>query len=373
MDAVKLTQDLIRCPSVTPEEGGALELLAKILQEAGFRTHRVDRGGVSNLYARFGDASPVLAFNGHSDVVPIGDEAAWTYAPFGGEIADGKIYGRGACDMKSGVAAFVAAAVEFVRKPFDGSIVLLITGDEEGPAIDGTRALLDDLATRGEALDHAIVGEPTCPHEMGEMIKIGRRGSFTAEIEAIGQQGHVAYPDRALNPLPALIRLLDDLQNWELDQGFEDFQPSNLEVVTIDVDNSVSNVIPARGFARLNIRYNPNHTAASLQSEIERRAALYAGDVEFSLKFHAAGDAFLTRQGVFTDLVVRAVENVTGRSPELSTSGGTSDARFIKDYCAVVECGLVGSSMHAVDEFATLSDIEALKAIYAEILVRYFS
>ncbi len=373
MDAVELTRALIRCPSVTPEEGGALVLLEAALKEAGFATRRVDREGVPNLYARFGDAEPVLAFNGHTDVVPVGDEAAWTHPPFGAEVVDGKIFGRGACDMKSGVAAFVAAAIEFVQTPFDGSIVLLITGDEEGAARDGTLALLDDLAARGETLSHAIVGEPSCPNFMGEMIKVGRRGSFTAFIEAEGKQGHVAYPDRAHNPLPAMIALLDDLQNWQLDEGYENFQPSNLEVVSVDVGNSVTNVIPARVTAVANIRYNPAHSAASLQEDIDKRMARFSGETKITARYHASGDAFLTRKGDFTDKIAGIVEKVTGHVPSLSTSGGTSDARFIKDFCPVVEVGLVGSSMHQVDEFVEVHQITQLTEIYSEILQEYFA
>ena len=373
MNSVELTQALIRCPSVTPVEGGAIALLDEILSQAGFVTRRVDRNGIANLYARFGEDAPVFAFNGHTDVVPIGDESAWTQDPFGANIVDGKIYGRGACDMKSGVAAFVCAAIAFTRKSFVGSIVLLITGDEEGAGVDGTLALLDDLKARGEGIDHSIVGEPTCPNVMGEMVKNGRRGSLTAYIKAMGKQGHVAYPDRAANPVSPMVALLNELGEWKLDDGYTDFQPSNLEVVTVDVGNSANNVIPAEARATLNIRYNPNHTASSLIAEIDARIARFSNDpVQFEVDYQASGDAFLTKQGEFTEMIANAVEAHTGRRPAMSTTGGTSDARFIKDYAEVCEVGLVGSSMHAVDEFVEVAHIEQLTQIYETILERYF-
>lgn len=373
MNAIELTQALVRCPSVTPEEGGALVLLQALLDDAGFVTRRVDRGGVANLYARFGTDAPVLAFNGHTDVVPVGDRAAWTRDPFGGEIEDGILYGRGACDMKSGVAAFVRAAIDFSRTDFDGSIVLLITGDEEGAGRDGTLALLDDLAARGEVIDHAIVGEPVSPTKMGEMIKVGRRGSLSAWITARGKQGHAAYPDRAANPLHPLIELLGALRQWRLDAGYSDFQASNLQIVSVDVGNAASNVIPAEARAIINIRYNPNHTAGSLMAAIDAMVARHNGNgVALAIKYHATGDAFLTPQGNFTGLISGAVEAVTGLRPVPSTTGGTSDARFIKDHCPVVEVGAVGTSMHAVDEYMPVEFIEQLHAIYMRILHGYF-
>ena len=368
MNAVELTQALIRCPSVTPDEGGAIVLLDKMLRDAGFDTRRVDRNGIANLYARFGTQAPVFAFNGHTDVVPVGDASAWQYDPFGGEIVDGVMFGRGACDMKSGVAAFVASAIEFVKTPFDGSIMLLITGDEEGAGVDGTRALLDDLAERDEKVDHCIVGEPTCPNEMGEMIKIGRRGSMTAYLTAKGKQGHVAYPDRAKNPVAPMIAMLHELQTWQLDAGYTDFQPSNLEVVSVDVGNTANNVIPAEIKSMLNIRYNPIHTAQSLQAQINEMAEKHGVDV----RYQASGDAFLTAQGEFTELVASAVQAETGRKPIMSTTGGTSDARFVKDHCPVVECGLVGATMHGVDERVEVAHIEQLTKIYSRILGAYF-
>ena len=317
--------------------------------------------------------------------MPVGDLDAWQHDPFGGEIVDGVMYGRGACDMKSGVAAFVACAIEFVKTPFEGSIMLLITGDEEGAGVDGTRALLDDLNARGETIDHCIVGEPTCPNKMGEMIKIGRRGSLTAYLTAKGKQGHVAYPDRAENPISPMIELLSKLQNWRLDEGYADFQPSNLELVSVDVGNTANNVIPGEIRAVLNIRYNPNHTAQSLQAEIDTMVSAQnnamvsahndamASTQNIEVRYHASGDAFLTEQGDFTERVANAVQAVTNHKPVMSTTGGTSDARFVKNHCPVVECGLVGATMHGVDERVDVAHIEQLTKIYARILTDYFA
>ncbi len=373
LDPVQLTAELIRCPSVTPEEAGALVLLEDLLKNAGFETRRVDRNGICNLYARFGDATPVFAFNGHTDVVPIGDKNAWNYDPFGAEIVDGLMFGRGACDMKSGVAAFVCAAIDFVKHAFDGSIVLLITGDEEGAGVDGTRALLDDLKARSEKIDHCIVGEPTCPNVMGEMVKNGRRGSLTAYLTAFGKQGHVAYPERAVNPVAPTLELLSHFQNLKLDDGYTDFQPSHLEIVSVDVGNDANNVIPASIRATMNIRYNPNHTGQSLQELIRDKVKRYdSQDLKFDLHFQASGDAFLTEQGEFTHMIADAVEKFTNNRPKMSTTGGTSDARFIKDVAQVCEVGLVGSSMHAIDEYVDIKHIEILRDIYREVLTRYF-
>lgn len=374
MNEVELTQALIRCPSVTPEEGGALVLLEHLLRDAGFETARVDRNGVANLFARFGKDAPVFAFNGHTDVVPVGNIEDWTKDPFGGEIIDDKLFGRGACDMKSGVAAFVAAAIEFVKTPFQGSIVLMITGDEEADALDGTRALIDYVNINHIKLDHALIGEPTSPNFMGEMIKPGRRGSFTAFVTAEGKQGHVAYPERAANPISALLPFLHDLNSTPLDKGYAHFNPSNLEIVSVDVGNVADNVIPNRATAKINIRYNPNHTAERLQAHFETKLQEYSRDgVTLSANYRASGDAFLTEESPFTHLVQDAVEEVTGHRPVLSTTGGTSDARFMKDLCPVVECGLVGTSMHAVDEYVYVEHITQLRAIYARILEVYFS
>jgi succinyl-diaminopimelate desuccinylase len=378
LDPVDLTARLIRCPSVTPAEGGAIALLTEVLTAGGFSCTRVDRGGIANLYARWGKpgANRSFGFNGHTDVVPVGDAAAWTHDPFGAEIVDGAMYGRGACDMKSGVAAFVAAAVDFVRlTPPDGAVILAITGDEEGEGKDGTIAILDWMAFNGERMTDCLVGEPTCPQEMGEMMKIGRRGSMTAQITAVGVQGHSAYPHRAKNPLTALVRLLARLDAEPLDRGTPHFDPSTLAITTIDTGNTASNVIPARATAAVNIRFNDMHTGASLSGWLrgEAGAVAEATGVEIDLKITVSGESFLTPPGALSALVARAVEAETGRKPVASTSGGTSDARFVKDHCPVVEFGLVGKTMHQVDERVEVAHIEALKAVYGRILRDYFA
>jgi succinyl-diaminopimelate desuccinylase len=376
-DAAALTARLIRCPSVTPEEGGALRLLEQELSDAGFHCVRVDRGAVSNLFARWGDKghTRTFGFNGHTDVVPLGDEAAWTMPPFGAEEKDGFLYGRGATDMKSGVAAFVAAAIDFVRNtPPDGAIVLTITGDEEGDAIDGTTALLDYMRKEGEAMSVCLVGEPTCPDRMGEMIKIGRRGSMTAWFTVTGQQGHSAYPHRARNPLPAMARLMDRLASHTLDTGTEHFDASTLAVVTIDTGNAATNVIPAQTRGTVNIRFNDNHSGASLTDWLRGQAESVAEDfgVQIDMQVKISGESFLTPPGPLSDLVSGSVEAVTGLRPVLSTTGGTSDARFVRDHCPVVEFGLVGKTMHQVDERVEVAQIHQLKEIYTRILRDYF-
>ena len=378
LDPVDLTARLIRCPSVTPEEGGALELLAAELSVAGFACTRVDRGGTANLFARWGTkgANRSFGFNGHTDVVPPGNPADWRFDPFSGVEAEGRIWGRGACDMKSGVAAFVAAAVDFVREtPPDGAVILAITGDEEGDATDGTVALLDWMAASGEKMSHCIVGEPTCPEVMGEMMKNGRRGSMTARIEARGVQGHAAYPHRAKNPLPALVSLLDRLARHPLDEGNALFDPSTLALTSVDTGNPASNVIPAKAQAVLNIRFNDLHSGASLTAWLEAEIARTRAEtgIDFSLVVKVSGESFVTPPGWFTDLVADAVEAVCDRRPVLSTSGGTSDARFIKDHCPVVEFGLVGQSMHKVDEHVAVEQVDQLKAVYRRMLDRYFA
>ncbi|KNX42102.1 Succinyl-diaminopimelate desuccinylase [Roseovarius tolerans] len=378
LDAAQLTADLIKCPSVTPEEGGALQLLEKVLDGAGFACTRVDRGGVSNLFARWGDkaAARSFGFNGHTDVVPVGDEAAWSVPPFGAVENGGVLYGRGATDMKSGVAAFVAAAVDFVAEtPPEGALILAITGDEEGDAVDGTTALLDWMDANGERMSACLVGEPTCPERMGEMIKIGRRGSLVARITITGVQGHSAYPHRACNPLPAMARLMDRMASHTLDEGTEHFDPSTLAVVTIDTGNPATNVIPAECRATVNIRFNDAHDSASLtqwmQAEIDRVAEEFG--VSGAMQVKVSGESFLTPPGPLSDLVAGAVKAETGVSPVLSTTGGTSDARFVKDHCPVVEFGLVGQTMHQVDERVEVAQIHQLKAIYARILRDYFA
>jgi succinyl-diaminopimelate desuccinylase len=378
VDPVDLTARLIRCPSVTPAEGGAIALLSDVLGAAGFACTRVDRGGIANLYARWGKqgANKSLGFNGHTDVVPVGDATAWTHDPFGAEVVDGVMYGRGACDMKSGVAAFVAAAVDFVREtPPDGAVILAITGDEEGEGKDGTVAILDWMAFNGERMTHCLVGEPTCPNEMGEMMKIGRRGSMTARITAVGVQGHSAYPHRAKNPLTALVRLLAKLDAEPLDRGNADFDPSTLAITTIDCGNTASNVIPARATATVNIRFNDTHSGETLSAWLrhEAEAVSEATGVEIELAISVSGEAFVTPPGEFAALVSKAVLAETGRKPVRSTSGGTSDARFVKDHCPVIEFGLVGKTMHQVDERVELAHIHQLKAIYGRILREYFA
>ena len=377
IDPVALTQQLVRCPSVTPEEGGALRLLEGLLSGAGFACTRIDRGGVSNLFARWGSGNArTLGFNGHTDVVPVGDAEAWTVDPFGAEIRDGFLYGRGATDMKSGVAAWVAAAIDFVADaPENTSLVITITGDEEGDATDGTTAILDWMAAAGETIDDCIVGEPTSPDVMGEMMKIGRRGSMTAYFSARGVQGHAAYPHRALNPVPALAQLITDLAGHELDTGTDHFDASTLAVTTFDTGNPATNVIPAECRATVNIRFNDAHTSDKLiswlQTEATRVGKHTGVDIEMTTK--VAGESFVTPPGPLSDLVASAVEAETGRRPEASTTGGTSDARFVKNICPVVEFGLVGKTMHEVDERVEVAQIVQLKTIYSRIIRDYFA
>ena len=377
VDPVVLTADLVRCPSVTPDEGGALVLLQAVLAAADFECHRVDRGGVSNLFARWGrrGANKSFGFNGHTDVVPVGDLAAWTHDPFGAEVVDGFMYGRGTTDMKSGVAAFVAAAVDFVTEtPPDGAVLLAITGDEEGASVDGTVALLDWMAAQGERMSHCLVGEPTCPDVMGEMMKIGRRGSMTVWFTAQGVQGHSAYPQRAKNPMSALVALLARLDAAALDQGTAQFDPSTLAITTIDCGNPATNVIPAKGSATVNIRFNDAHTGATLTAWLRAEAAAVqaATGVQVAMRVQISGESFLTPPGAFSALIAGAVQAETGVKPAPSTSGGTSDARFVKDHCPVVEFGLVGRTMHAVDERVAVAQIHQLKAIYGRVLRDYF-
>lgn len=377
-DPIALARDLIRCPSVTPADAGALDLVQSVLEGLGFTCHRLPfqepgTERVDNLYARLGDQGPNFCFAGHTDVVPAGDAAAWTVDPFGGEIIDGQLYGRGAADMKGGVAAFIAAVGSFLDRNGlpPGSISLLITGDEEGPAVNGTRKVLDWMAARGERIDACLVGEPTNPSTLGDMIKVGRRGSLTATLTALGAQGHTAYPHLADNPLPRLAEALHLLASSPLDMGTPHFQPSTLALTSIDVGNPASNVIPARGTARFNIRFNDLHTPESLEAHI--RDVLEEVGGAWELTVQTSGVAFLTPPGALSDIVAAAVEAHTGRTPELSTSGGTSDARFIKDHCPVVEFGLVGASMHKVDERVAVADLLDLTAIYRTVLERWFA
>ncbi|HEY0147025.1 MAG: succinyl-diaminopimelate desuccinylase [Methylovirgula sp.] len=379
--ARQLARDLIRCPSVTPQDGGALGLLEERLKPAGFTTHRLrftETGtpDIDNLYARIGAGAPYLVFAGHTDVVPPGDTAAWRFDPFSGEIADGQVWGRGAADMKGAVAAFAAAALDYAaaNPAFKGSIGLLITGDEEGPAVNGTVKLLQWADGQGERFDHCIVGEPTNTEALGDTIKIGRRGSLTGELIVHGTQGHVAYPQRADNPIPHMLRLLAALTEPSLDEGSQRFDPSHLEVLTVDVGNLATNVIPAKAHARFNIRFNDLWTPETLQAEIARRCAAVTDGGHYELSFHPCNAlAFVTEADHFTDLAVEAIAAHTGRIAHFSTSGGTSDARFVRTYCPVIEFGLVGETMHKIDEHVPLADIDTLTAIYREILDRYFA
>jgi succinyl-diaminopimelate desuccinylase len=378
IDAADLTARLVQCPSVTPEEGGALILLEDMLTEAGFACTRVDRNGISNLFARWGDKghARTFGFNGHTDVVPLGNPDDWTMPPFGAEVKDGVMYGRGTTDMKSGVAAYVAAAIDFVTTtPPEGALIITITGDEEGDALDGTVALLDWMDANQEQMSHCLVGEPTCPNHMGEMIKIGRRGSLTAWFTVTGVQGHSAYPHRAVNPLSAMARLMDRLASHELDQGTEHFDASTLAVVTIDTGNPATNVIPAQTKATVNIRFNDAHTGAELSDWLRTEAASVdaAFGTKTELQIKISGESFLTPPGELSALVSNAVQHQTNVTPELSTTGGTSDARFVKNHCPVVEFGLVGKTMHQVDECVEVAQIHQLKAIYAQILKDYFA
>jgi succinyl-diaminopimelate desuccinylase len=372
IDPIALAQALIRRPSVTPADAGAMDVVEAALGQLGFRCRRMRFGEIENLYARRGTAAPNLCFAGHTDVVPPGDTAAWRDPPFEARIADGQLYGRGAADMKGAIAAFIAAAD---APQASGSLSLLITGDEEGDAIDGTGRVVEALKADGERIDHCVLGEPSSAAVLGDEMKIGRRGSLNAWITVEGKQGHVAYPDRSANPIGPLITLLDRLRARVLDEGYGGFPPSNLEVTTIDVGNPATNVIPARAQARLNIRFNPAHTGESLidwlQAECDEAGAGFAGRVDLATKL--TGEAFLTEPGVFVDLCAKAVQATLGRDPELSTAGGISDARFIRSLCPVVELGLVGATMHAVDECVPVADIQALTAIYGRLIDGYFA
>jgi len=375
IDAVDLTRDLIRKPSVTPADAGAMDVLEAALAGLGFACRRMRFGEIENLYARYGTARPNLCFAGHTDVVPVGDAAAWSQDAFAAEIVDGMLIGRGAADMKSAVAAFAAAsAAAIAAGQVKGSISFLITGDEEGVATHGTKMVVEALQAEGEVIDHCVVGEPTCAETFGDMIKIGRRGSVNVEIAVQGVQGHVAYPHRAANPVPVLVRLLARLQDHVLDEGYTGFQPSNLEITRIDVPNTATNVIPGHAWARLNIRFNPAHTGASLVRWIEAQAKAagegFPGTI--TLTPSISGEAFLTEEGPFTEVAAQAVRDAAGVEPELSTSGGTSDARFIRALCPVVELGLVGKTMHSVDERAPIAEIRQLQAVYERLIALYF-
>lgn len=382
-DPIALTQDLVRCPSVTPAEGGALAFLEKTLGAAGFTVHRMTfsepgSDDVENLYARIGTELPNLVLAGHTDVVPPGDVTAWTHPPFSSEIADGILYGRGTTDMKGGIACMVAAVLDHLAanggKPKKGSISFLITGDEEGIAVNGTPKLLKWCEDKGETFSHCVLGEPSNVAVLGDTIKIGRRGSLNGHLIVTGKQGHVAYPDRAINPVRGIVKLIDAIQSEPLDNGSATFQPSNLEFVSIDVGNKTVNLIPGEARAQFNIRFNDCHTVESLKALLQARAEKASvGKIKFEFKFQPSNAAvFVTQPGPFTQVVSAAIEEVTGRKPELSTSGGTSDARFITNYCPVVEFGLVGQTMHQIDERVPVQELIDLTAIYRKIIDRYF-
>ena len=376
IDAINLTKDLIRAPSVTPADAGAMDIVEKTLAGLGFTCRRMKFGEIENLYARYGTASPNLCFAGHTDVVPTGDETAWTSGAFEAAVVEGVLVGRGAVDMKSAIAAFAAASAKAIAAgQVAGSLSFLITGDEEGVATHGTKMVVDALDIEDERIDHCVVGEPTSSEAFGDMIKVGRRGSINVEITVTGVQGHVAYPHRAANPVPVLLRLLLRLQERKLDDGYPEFQPSNLEITQIDVPNTATNVIPGVARARLNIRFNPNHTGEDLAAWIAGEAEAEGRDFQGSVQVvpQISGEAFLTEPGPFTDVVAAAVRDVAGRDPELSTSGGTSDARFIRALCPVVELGLVGKTMHQVDERAPVAEILQLQAVYERLIERYFA
>jgi succinyl-diaminopimelate desuccinylase len=386
-DAVSIARDLVRCPSVTPADAGALGVLEKILKAAGFDVHRLTFGeagtaDIENLFARIGSLPPHITFAGHTDVVPPGDESAWTHGAFAGEIKDGFLYGRGAVDMKGGIACSVAAVLQHLadhggrpREDGTGSISFLITGDEEDISVNGTIKLLQWAASRGEKFDHCVLGEPSNVEALGDCIKIGRRGSLSGTLYVDGVQGHVAYPHRAANPVPDIARLIVALSDEPLDQGSAQFQASNLEFTSVDVGNAASNVIPGQARAKFNIRFNDLHTQATLRDLVEQRLAHAAGNrIRARIVWEPSNsNVFVTKPGPFTDLAVAAIEEVTGRRPELSTSGGTSDARFIASYCPVIEFGLVGQTMHQIDERASVADIEKLTKVYRGILDRYFA
>jgi succinyl-diaminopimelate desuccinylase len=380
-DPVAIARDLIRCRSVTPDDGGALGFLAGLLQQAGFTVHRTTftepgTAPIENLYARFGVAKPNLLFAGHTDVVPPGNETTWSHPPFAGEVSGDTLFGRGAVDMKGGIACFAAAALDYIAAnngKVKGSISFLITGDEESIAVNGTIKLLKWVAERGETFDHCILGEPSNVDALGDTVKAGRRGSLNGTLVVTGRQGHVAYPERADNPVRGLVTLIAALQA-PLDQGSAQFAPSNLEFTSVDVGNPTVNLIPGEARARFNIRYNDCHTLSSLRTLVEQRAKAAAGGrINHTFEWQPSNaDVFVTKPGDFTDLAVAAIAEVTGRTPKLSTSGGTSDARFIKNYCPVLEFGLVGQTMHAVDERTPVKDLVTLTAVYRRIIEKYF-
>ena len=376
-----LAQSMIRCASVTPKDEGALDVLQRALDFLGFVCHRLPfsqagTADVDNLYARLGTTGPNFCFAGHTDVVPVGDLKSWTVDPFAGEVIDGFLYGRGAADMKGAIAAFVAAATRFKSKQgakLPGSISLLITGDEEAYAINGTVKVLDWLKSRGEKLDACVVGEPTNPTKLGEMMKIGRRGSLVGYLTVFGTQGHTAYPQLADNPVPRMLKMLNAITEHKLDQGTEHFQPSTLEISTVDVGNPASNVIPAQISATFNIRFSDQHSSASLIQWLDATFARIAGNTRYEFKTHITGESFRCPPGEWTEIVAGAIQKATGKTPDRSTTGGTSDARFIVRHCPVVEFGLIGQTMHKADERTALADMDQLAEVYLACLEGFFA
>ncbi len=376
IDPVELSRALIRRPSVTPVDEGALDVLEGVLQGLGFKSTRLKFEEVDNLYARYGEGPPHFCFAGHTDVVPPGDPAAWTSPPFEAALKDGRLWGRGAADMKGALAAFAAAAARAIEKGvIKGSLAFLITGDEEGPAVNGTRKMLAWLEEQKIPIDHCLVGEPSNPEAIGDMIKVGRRGSINCWLTVTGRQGHVAYPHLAQNPIPALMRKLLFLSETPLDKGYERFQPSSLQITDIHIGNPAHNVIPEKAAARFNIRFNPNWTGAAIEAWLRDRLDELAQElnVRYDLNAVVSGEAFLTTDMKFLGLIADCVEEKTGRRPEYSTAGGTSDARFIKDYAPVAEFGLVGATMHQTNEHVAVADIETLTDIYETVLARYYA
>jgi succinyl-diaminopimelate desuccinylase len=373
LDAVQLTQALITRPSVTPADAGAMDTVQRVLEDLGFTCTRLKFGEIENLYARRGTTSPNLCFAGHTDVVPVGAHNLWRYDPFGAEIHDGMVIGRGAVDMKGGIAAWIAAVSHHADQK--GSLSFLITGDEEGVATDGTVRLVQWLKEKGEIIDHCIVGEPSSSAQLGDMIKVGRRGSINASFTVIGKQGHVAYPQRALNPLPVLVDLMAALKGRVLDDGYDQFPASNLEITTIDTGNTTSNIIPQEARARVNIRFNPAHKGTELKAWFEQLAADFSAKGGATIKVEAtiSGEAFLTEAGPFVDLIALVIQDKLGLETDRSTTGGTSDARFIRDICPVVEFGLVGQTMHQINECVSVADLEALTDAYSALIEAYFS
>ena len=381
MNTIELTKSLISCPSVTPENAGVLDILEEELNNIGFECKRYnfsEKGtpDVDNLFAKFGSEEPHFCFGGHTDVVPIGEEGAWSNNPFEPTEKNGNLYGRGASDMKSAIAAFVCATKEFINNnKFKGSVSLLITNDEEGPAINGTKKVLEEIYKNGEKIDSCLVGEPTCPNKLGEMVKIGRRGSLMAKFNVFGKQGHVAYPEWTLNPIDSLTKIMNDIINLKLDEGSDDFPPSNIEIVKITSSDGATNVVPQNASGQLNIRYNVNHTAESLKNILNDifKKHTEGTNYQIDIDYYESAEPFLTKKGRFTQIVKDSVDQITGMQAKLSTTGGTSDARFFKDYCEVAEFGLIGETAHQIDENVKIDDIEKLKDIYHTILKNYFS